>query len=538
MALLSFIALVSTALLVLACTPAPLTAPPPREAGPRYGGVLNVRVAGDPFDWDLSYSGKTSNNWNGLGMAYNQLLGFKRGPDVPYAELVPQPELAERWQVSPDTRAFTFHLRKGVKYAGLPPVGDRELSPADVQWSFEYYTRTGSFKDKGLPRGQIDSLFEGLEAVRTPDPSTVVVQFKEPFAPFLNYAAWEWASIVPREIYEEDGHLKDRVAGTGPYQLDAASSQKGTRWVWKRNPAYWEPGKPYMDEIRWLVVADDGAALAAFQAQQLDLLSGGYTAQHAEQVRKDISGAVVYEYLSPTAQHLYIQSRFPPLSDLRLRKAISLGLDRDELLKAAAGGKGGWALAGALPDTFTQEEVKQVLRYDPGAARRLIVEAGFPDGLALEFIFSNQYGQRERTQAELLQAQLKRIGINMEIKLLNDVDFTRRRRAGEYHLAPATKALAGDVDSYVAAFMLKSGLGGSSVDDATLDEMVIAQRREADPIRRTELVRKAVRYANENAFNLALFFGPDYQFWHPHVKNYAPHWGCRSCYAPDSWLDK
>ena len=176
--------------LALACAPAERAAPAPGEGKPKHGGVLNVRVNNDPFDWDLSYVGKSTPNGYGQVMGYNSLLGFEFGPDVKYEELILRPELAERWEVSPDAKAFTFYLRRGVKFANMPPVNGRELTSKDVKWSYEYWSRTGEFKDKKLPQGQLESFFEGLEAIETPDDYTVVVRFKEPFAPFLNYAAW------------------------------------------------------------------------------------------------------------------------------------------------------------------------------------------------------------------------------------------------------------------------------------------------------------------------------------------------------------
>ena len=71
------------------------------------------------------------------------------------------------------------------------------------------------------------------------------IRFKQPFVPFVSYTATPFMGILAREIYDQDGHYKDRIVGSGPYQLDSAASQKGARWVWKKNPSYWDSGKPY-----------------------------------------------------------------------------------------------------------------------------------------------------------------------------------------------------------------------------------------------------------------------------------------------------
>src|SRR5438270_11722960 len=141
-------------------------------------------------------------------------------------------------------------------------------------------------------------MLEALDSVTTPDPYTVVVRFREPFAPFINYAASERLPIVPHEIYDLDGHFKDRIAGTGAFQLDAAASQKGTRWVFRKNPNYWEPGRPYLDEVRWVVIRDTAAGFVAFQTRQVDEAGYRYgiTANDAALIEKNNPQAVKYGY--------------------------------------------------------------------------------------------------------------------------------------------------------------------------------------------------------------------------------------------------
>src|SRR5204862_8155626 len=127
--------------------------------------------------------------------------------------------------------------------AGGPSTGSGNASPAgtavgrefnsgDVKFSYEYHGRTGDFEGKKLPAGTFNFMLEGLEGIDTPDASTAVVRFKEGFVPFLNYSASFRIPIVPREIFDRDGHLKDAIAGTGPFQLDPAASQRGSQFTW------------------------------------------------------------------------------------------------------------------------------------------------------------------------------------------------------------------------------------------------------------------------------------------------------------------
>ena len=277
-------------LLAAACS-APSASPSGGAASgstdPKPGGSLALRITGDPFDWDLSYVGKSIPNGDSQPFIYNSLLGYKTGPGLKHAELVLRPELAETWAVSPDGSTFTFNLRKGVKFAPKEPVNGRELTAADVKWSYEYWSRSGQFKDKKLPTGQFGWMYEGLKAVDTPDDHTVVVRFSEPFAPFLNYAASDYNPVVAHEIYDRDGHMKNTAVGTGAFQLDETASQKGSRWVFKKHPSYWEPGRPYLDEVRLLVIPDDSTALAAFKTRQVDMLgvSTRLSTQQAQDIR-------------------------------------------------------------------------------------------------------------------------------------------------------------------------------------------------------------------------------------------------------------
>src|SRR5688572_22479775 len=96
----------------------------------------------------------------------------------------------------------------------------------------------GRDQRQGLPPDGNSFQYEGFDRAEAPDPYTVSIHFKTPFAPFLNYAASRWNPIMPKEVYQAEGHFKDSLVGAGPYILDTAASQKGTRWVWKKNPTY------------------------------------------------------------------------------------------------------------------------------------------------------------------------------------------------------------------------------------------------------------------------------------------------------------
>lgn len=517
------------------------------DGKPRTGGTLRAWATSDPASWDVSIAGNNHINDKYEALVYESLLGFKYGPEVAYGELIVRPELAERWEVAPDARTFTFHLRKGVKYANEGPVNARELTSADVKFTYEYMSRTGEFRDfrsKGLPPSRFSEFFDGMEAIETPDPYTVTVRFKQPFAPFLNYAATDYLHITPREIYDQEGNFENRMIGTGPYLLDTTASQKGTRWVLSRNPGYWQAGKPYIDKLEARIVPEASSAFAAFKVKQLDLLGGGggghsITPQEARQVATQNPESVKYAYLAPTPLNIYMNVRRPPFNDVRIRRAVSLALDRGEFIKVFGEGEGGLALAGALQDTFTQEEVKTILRHDPVEAKRLVTEAGFPNGLDIEFFASSAYGQTHLSQAELMQAQLKKGGINLSIKMFGDhAQYVAITRGDSFDITFRGKNVKGDIDSYVyGTFHPADPSNYGGVNDPRLTTMLEGQRREADPAKRREIIREAVRYIADQAWGLAIYYDKDFNFWHRHVRNYAPNWGNLTWPIVDSWLE-
>lgn len=529
---------VALTLTVLACGPAQRATPQITVGdGPVYGGRINVMVAVDPFDWDITYTGKTSPNDRGINLSYGRLLGFKSGPEIPYAEMILRPELAERWEVSPDAKSFTFHLRKGVKYADIPPVNGRELTAADVKFSVEYLTRLGEFK--GLPKAELSWMYEGIDRVETPDQYTAVIRFKDAFVPFINYAASEWNPMgLPREIYQADGNFKDRMAGTGPYILDQAGSQQGTRWVFKKNPAYWEEGKPYADEMRWLVLTDQAGALAAFQTQQIDAMQG-LAHFEAEDLLKNNPMAQSFEYLQPRTPTLYTSAAPGRVTaDVRVRKAIALAVDRDEFMKVVSGGKGQWSFGGSVAGSFPEAEVKKVLRYDVAEAKRLLAQAGYANGVDLEWPFVK--GDADLTIYELIQAQVKKAGINVTLKPLGKPEQRELRKSGNFDLdiGIAGGQLNADPDSGVfASYYSKSKGNYGFYKDAELDRLLLGQRQAVDPEKRKGLLRQAIMHIAEQAYHPALAALPRWDIYQPYLKHYHPHWSVEA-YEAFAWVQK
>jgi len=521
-----------------AAQPPPSVAPSQSEV-PVNGGTISY-VDRDVAHFDLTYGAQTYTI--PMALAFDSLLGFRNEPGMEFSEMVLRPEIAERWEVSPDARTFTFHLRQRARFWNTPPINGREITAADVKWSFEYQSRTGEFKDAKLPAGLLSYMFEGLEGIETPSRYTVVVRFKEPFGPFINYAGSEWNPIFAREVYERDGHLKDQLAGSGPYILDTNASQKGSRLVWKRHPDYWDAGNTYVDELRGLILPERATSLAAFQTKQLHVLAGlGY--QEVEEVKRANPDAVIGEFLVPRGSHAYIsQSRTHPFNDIRVRRALAYAIDRDEIMKVWTGGKGGWALPAAVPSLFTQEETRQMLKFDLEAGRRLMAEAGYPNGLELEWYITQNESPNTMALFQLLQAQMKRVGLNATFKPVDLPEQRRRRYTGDHGIDWSVGALGGvsaDIDYQVYGLYHSESPGNwAFIKDPELDKLLVAQRREPDPAKRREILRGITRRIVDQAWAVEGVYTVQHQATQPNLMNYRPHLGDRADNLAYSWVKR
>jgi peptide/nickel transport system substrate-binding protein len=508
---------------------------------PKSGGQLNVPTTLDPFDFDPT--SRPSENRNPIGIGYDSLLTVKSGPDTKYDDLIIGPNLVDRWE-TPDAQTFTFHLRPGIRFANVPPVNGRAVDSADAKWTIEYLSRTGALKDSGIPPSLNASMFTGIGSISTPDPATVVVRFGEPFIPFLSYIALEWNPLLAHEVFDQDGNFSNRLAGTGPWQIDLSASQRGTRWIYKRNPTYFLPGRPYVDQLNYLVLRDDATRFAAFQAGQVDFAPGSdvgdlQDSTTAQQIRKDNPKAVVFEYLPTGGGHLYENVRKPPLSDVRVRKALALSINHDEFIKVFSAGSGDWALSGAPGGLFTQEEIKRISPYDPQQAKQLLSAAGYTSGVDLDFFLTNDRGQAFVNTVQLLQSQLKQTGINVTIKPTDRATVGKNRQTGNFQLDYDLKTLDSDVDSYLfQTFYSKSAGNYAGIEDSQLDTLLLAQRREVDTGKRRDIFRQIAQRIADQAWSAALFRGGAYAFWQPSVKNFSMNF-CHRCLAlRDTWVDR
>ena len=262
------------------------------------------------------------------------------------------PNLAESWQISKDSREYTFNLRKGVVFHDGKP-----MTSEDVRWSFEY---TMNPKNRAYGRANLP---EGL-SVETPDPSTVRVRIKEPFAPFLaTLASLQSFPIVPSGSLQIGDQPKLFPPGTGPYRFE--EWQRGNRILLKQSPHYWKKGIPHIDTIVVRPVPDDEVRFAALRSGDVDLAER-IPNQHVDAIRKGKYGDLQIALAEGASMKgVIFNVPAPPFNDVRLRQAFAYAINKEEIIEAAY-----WGLATAV----SQKEKPSSPWYFPVPERKRDLE--------------------------------------------------------------------------------------------------------------------------------------------------------------------
>src|SRR5256712_7895611 len=335
---------------------------------PKRGGVLTRASAWDPPVIDPRLT-QSIGLFQFAGLTSNRLLRHAFADEATgYNDLTLKGDLAESWQGSPDQRGGTFKLRGGVKWQNVPPLKGRELRAADVKYCFEAYAK----------EGVQTFTFQEIEGMETPDTHPLRVHLKTPNALFPQNVAEPVAVIFSREVLEEDGDLKKRLIGTGPYILNEHTRK--VRVVLQRNPDYFDTGRPYVDEYVILSTPDSATRTAAFRTGQSDFLVL-QSPSEVEAVRKSNPTAVVQALPFPMAPFgVALAQDRPPFNDVRVRRALSMAIDRQKQVDTVYEGHGmlGWGIPYIYYQDMppTAKDLGPYWQYKPAEAKKLMAEAG------------------------------------------------------------------------------------------------------------------------------------------------------------------
>jgi peptide/nickel transport system substrate-binding protein len=354
-----------------------------------------------------------------ISFTHSRLLRYRAGAGVKPGSLVIEGDLAESWTQPSDT-TYVFKLRRGVRFHAKPPVNGRELTAEDVKFTFErMLTEAGSNA----------SMYRAIAKVEAVDRYTVRFTLSEPFAWFLDMVASPMAGgIVARECVEKWGDLKkpEAVIGTGPWMLESYRPNVSLTMV--RHPGYFVPGLPYIDRVELLVDEDNASRMAAFLAGRYDLgwefagtINRTDWVQIKDRLRQTRPTLRTVEFPSNVVNDLAMRTDQKPWSDVRVRQAVSMAIDRREIIEATLEGVG--VVNGPLPAALGDwalpidqlGEGARNYRHDPAEARRLLAAAGYPSGFPASVCF-NSYGSTVLVDTmQLVLKHLKAVGIDARL---------------------------------------------------------------------------------------------------------------------------
>jgi peptide/nickel transport system substrate-binding protein len=397
-----------------------------------------------------------------------------------------EPELAESWEISPDGLVYTFHLRPNLKFSD-----GSKLLASDVRFSIERAAKESFQK----------VLYPPEFVIETPDDRTVVIKLPSPHASLLPVLAFVSACIVPEQYLKRVGQKKfnQEPVTSGAFVL--AEWKQGERTVLRRNPHYWDVPRPYVDEIHVLEMPDELTRQLKLQAGEIDMIDDVQPQQLGS--FKDAANIRLHEVLSFTGMYLMLNPRRPEVQDRKVRQAMSLAIDRNEIVQVALSGMGAPSKS-YLPGLLYSST--EPMEHDVEKAKRLISESGYPNGLTFRLLIAP--GSESSATAVVLKKQLEPIGIRVDIAQLQLAEAVAKVKADEYELA-IEGALADSFDpvEFTHFNLTSEGYAGFryGYKNDEIDALALKAEAENDPIKRAADYRKLEQLANEVGPHIPLY---------------------------------
>jgi peptide/nickel transport system substrate-binding protein len=407
-------------------------------------------------------------------------------------ELVPR--LATSWTSTPDSKSWTLKLRQGVKFH----KGYGEMTSEDVKFTFDRIrdaVRVGGVRPK----------FTNIAEVVADDPYTVTFKLSQPDPLFLLGVLSDYdGSVMSKKAVEEKGEepIGTDPIGTGPYVLETLAQDPSQGVTLVANTEHWDT-QPATPKLQCVYIADTTARTLALLSGDVHLIEGvrapGWA---ASMTQRDPN--LIFDVVSPGSFFtMQVNVTVKPFDDVRVRQALFYAIDRDEITTAIAPiSKRSYGLnPPSYPGGFTAETIpaEVAYKYDPDKAKALLAEAGFPNG----FSFKNDTSQREDFSAIMLmiQAQLRKVGINMELNIKDHTAFHADQNIGTNTLSQQSSALPPVPTQAIVTYLSakaevrSDGNGGANMSHygaaiPGIDDLLDKALAEPDLAKRLEIVRE------------------------------------------------
>ncbi len=438
----------------------------------KKGGKLVWALESDPVNL-IPYGGVSTSNMWGKEFIYDSLLAWDK-------DLKIIPALAESYE-QPDDKTYVFKLRKGVKFHD-----GKELDAEDVKYSFDMM--------KAPPAPGVKWQWFAYNGIEVVDKYTAKLTLPNPDPTVPGILAWSrYTPIIAKGAFEKL-NVNSQAIGTGPYKL--VEFVPNDRVVLTRNPDFWRPGLPYLDDITLKVLNDEQSRLAALRSGAVD--GGTFTNDVAQTAKNDKSLTLLTGLVSsPKVIQFTIKPEKKPWNDVKVRQAINMAIDSQVIVDNVFGGNA--EFSGPVPPGYgdwfipASELASKYYKQDVAGAKKLMADAGFAQGfpVTLQAISA----PRSYTQiAEIVREQLKPIGIDVTVQPLEIGTFAKNNGDGTYDWQSTGRGMRGDISGFVNDF--NKGTGNYKVwfdggyDNAELDQLYTTGLQTTDQAKRVPMYRR------------------------------------------------
>ncbi|MCW2240083.1 ABC transporter substrate-binding protein [Azospirillum canadense] len=438
-----------------------------QTAAPKRGGVLRIsvdqaasvihplrtRVNPEYLVAELLYSGLT-----------------RLGP-----EMTAEPDLAESWSPDASLTEWTFTLRPGLTFHDGSPC-----TAKDVVATF-----TAILDPKTASPGRTN--VGPIKEVVARDDRTVLIRLQSPFADLPVTLAYTNARIIPAAVIEGDLDSLSRTAiGTGPFKL--VSFEPDRKIVVERNPAYYDPARPYVDRVEVLVYPDRTAEASALISGDTDLMMA--TAPGEFQRLGKASGVKTLRVPSGQFLNVNMGCDQKPFSDVRVRRALALTIDRDAMVGFVAGGYGTPGNDSPVSPAYHFYKEMPLRKADVAQAKKLLAEAGYPNGVDLTLIASDKPGTRTDL-AVAIREMAKAAGFRIQVQTMPHATYLDQVwKKGNFYVGFYNMQATADA-IFSLLYTSDAAWNETRWNNSAFDALVAEARTKTDEAERQALYAKA-----------------------------------------------
>ena len=473
---------------------------PQAEAAPKSGGILKFVVPDEPPSFD-GHRETTFALIHPIAPFYSLLIRVP--PGQPYKSGEFECDLCtEMPKPTDDGKTYTFKLKQGVKFHDGTP-----LTAHDIVATYKKII----FPPEGTTSARV-AFYVMVESVSAPDDETVVFKLKHPSAAFVANLASPWNVIFPKKDLDKDpDHFKTNVIGSGPFKFK--SYVRGATFEGERNPDYFVKDRPYLDGYKFYISPETSVRAAALRSGRAHIEFRGMPNSEVEAIKKQLGDkVVVQEAPTPGWWAVSFNNTVKPFDDVRVRKALTLAIDRHTMSKVLFQLTGLRDVGGLVrPGTqwaMSPAELEKLpgfgrdIEKSRAEAKKLLAEAGHPNGLKFTMINRNVKLPYQDFAVYFIQ-EWRKIGVEVENRPLETAawfDTGRQTKNYEAIVDPHVDFMD-EPDLTLADYISNNPVGNwSNNSDPELDDLYQRQARTLDPAERKKLVNQFERIVFEKAY--------------------------------------